>query len=266
MHPLVAFIFKVISLTLVQLVGVLGVFFACGFVLSILQHNIHKAYKRLFGWYGILWTAWLGTPVHELSHVLFAKLFRHRIHSVKLFKPNKKSGALGHVDHSFDSRSLYQRIGNFFVGSAPLIGGSAVLYALLRWLLPGGYTVLDSLPTALHWPQSLAATGDAMQTLVALFDVRDWRTWVFVYLSLAISSHLAPSPADRHNMWEGLGYIAGTLLVVNIIASLFKQDITAYVLATNRYLHIVIVMFVWALVLSAVHAVAINLLRILTRR
>ena len=62
-----------------QLIGVFGIFFVFGFVLSRLQRWTSSNYYRSVGWKGILWTAWLGTPIHELSHVFFAWLFRHRI-------------------------------------------------------------------------------------------------------------------------------------------------------------------------------------------
>ncbi len=60
--------FKAFTITLlkasgIQLLGVLGIFFAFGFVLSKIQHLTQRIYLRSTGWKGILWTAWIGTPV-----------------------------------------------------------------------------------------------------------------------------------------------------------------------------------------------------------
>lgn len=266
MHPLLAMFSSAISLTLVQLGGLLGGFFLIGTVLSVVQSKTHQAYHALFGWYGILWTAWIGTPIHELSHVFFAKVFRHKVHKINLFKPDKKTGSLGHVDHSFDSNSLYQRIGNFFVGSAPLIGGSMVLYLLLRFMLPNGAEIITRLPQTFSWPESLELIAETMSFLGNSLSFAHWQTWLFIYLAFAISSHLAPSKADRRNMWEGLGYIAGTLLVVNIIAVFLSQDITTYVLHTTVYTQLFTIMFVWTLCLSIIHLAAVSILRLVAGR
>src|SRR3989339_2044244 len=125
----------------IQIAGIFGIFFAFGFVLATLQEWTQKKYHQSIGWKGILWTAWMGTPIHELGHVFFAKIFRHTINEVYLFRPNPATGNLGHVDHSYRTHSWYQRIGNFFIGAAPLIWGSAVLVAMLYFLLPNGREV-----------------------------------------------------------------------------------------------------------------------------
>lgn len=262
MHPFVSLFVSAITVTLVQLGGLLGVFFFIGTILSIVQSKTHKGYHAIFGWYGILWTAWIGTPIHELSHVFFAKIFGHNVHKISLFKPNKQTGSLGHIDHSFDSSSLYQRIGNFFVGCAPLIGGSVFLYGLLFFLFPTGKDVITMLPQTLIWPESLHAIINALLFAITSASFLHWQIWLFIYLSLAIASHLAPSKADRKNMWEGLGYIAGALLVVNVIASALSRDVTTLVLGTTKYTQLLVVMFIWALALSILHWLAITVLRI----
>ncbi len=60
-------------------------------------------------------------------------LFRHRIDDFALFEPDRESGRLGYVKHSFRRGNWFEEIGNLFIGIAPLIGGSIALAALL-WL------------------------------------------------------------------------------------------------------------------------------------
>ena len=57
--------------------------------------------------------AWLGCSVHELSHAFFAIIFGHKITEVELFKPDKNGESLGHVSHSYNKKSIYQKTGNF---------------------------------------------------------------------------------------------------------------------------------------------------------
>ena len=89
------------------------------------------------GWGMYLLFAWIGTPIHELSHFLMCLLFGFKVSEVKLFRPfkGKKDGILGYVNYSYNPKNLYQKIGNFFVGIAPMIGGSIVIYILFRFLM-----------------------------------------------------------------------------------------------------------------------------------
>ena len=64
----------------------------------------------------------------------FAYYFKHKINDIKLF--NTKSDTIGYVLHSYDSRSWYQQMGNFFIGVGPIIIGTLIVYLLFILLAP----------------------------------------------------------------------------------------------------------------------------------
>ena len=68
----------------------------------------------------------IGTVIHELSHALFCIIFRHKILEMEVLSYDPGSKSLGHVSHSWNRRSLYQVIGNFPIGIAPLITGLTI--------------------------------------------------------------------------------------------------------------------------------------------
>ena len=70
-----------------------------------------------------------GITIHELSHLITALLFGHRIHSISVF--SMKGHVLGSVEHSYNIRSPIQVVGNGLVGISPLIYGVSVLFVLL---------------------------------------------------------------------------------------------------------------------------------------
>lgn len=73
-------------------------------------------------------SALIGVPLHELSHAIASVLFGHKIQGIKLI-PTSSTGELGYVRHSWNTRSVYQSLGCFFIAIAPLITGSLfVLY------------------------------------------------------------------------------------------------------------------------------------------
>lgn len=238
----------------VQVLGVFGIFFVFGFVLSKLQAWTQTNYQKRLGWKGILWTAWFGTPIHEWGHVFFAKLFRHKIHAVALFKPNQRTGGLGYTEHSYNPKSFYQSAGNFFVGAAPLLWGALILFLMLYFLLPNGrevYTALSNTNGGIV--ETLANIKNGLRLLFSSSNLTDRTFWLFLYLSFCLSSHLAPSRADQKQMWQGFSLIITVLIIVNILTLLMKINITQYVLVINKHLAVLIGIFTYALLISLLH-------------
>src|SRR3989338_7078705 len=177
------FLLGILQTTVVQLIGILGLFFILGFILSKLQEWTQRNYQRSIGWKGILWTAWIGTPFHELGHAFFVKLFRHQITRIALFQPNQATGELGQVEHRYNPASLYQKIGNFFIGAAPLIFGSLLLWLLARYLLPNGEAIFAPLARIESSLTSLArVASQALFNLFAVENLRAWNFWLFLYI------------------------------------------------------------------------------------
>ncbi len=249
------FFLEILKITGTQLAAVLGFFMVIGFVLSFLQRFTQRQYYQSIGWLGILWTAWIGTPIHELSHWFAAKVFRHRIDSLSLFRPNKESGKLGEVIHSYNPRNVYHQIGNFFIGAAPIIGGVVVLSLLFRWLLPNGLDLIKSIE-ALNFTDPLKAAEAIIELTKNLFsttNMQSWRFWLFVYLSFAVSSHLAPSWADQKTMWKGFIWLALVLLTINGILLWLKKPMSTDFTYTS--LPFLVWAFWYAVVVSTIHAI-----------
>lgn len=248
------FVFNLLYAITVQLLGVLGIFFAFGFILSKIQETTQSIYRQTIGWKGVLWTAWIGTPIHELGHVFFALIFRHKITRFSLFKPNEKTGALGFVDHSFGKYSLWQRIGNFFIGAAPMIFGSFFLFLMLYFLLPNGKQIF--LPLTIEQSSVMTVLASLKQTLLSLFsleNLKSWNFWLFLYMSFCIASHIAPSKQDRKGMWNGFIWIVVILFIINLIALLLGSSITGYILGVNQYLGVLFAIFIYAIIISFIH-------------
>ena len=171
-------------------------------------------------------TGWLGTPIHEMSHILLCLLFRHSIEEVSFFKPDLEAKRLGYVKHGYKRGNLYQVVGNFFIGMAPLAGGALVLYGLLWFFYPQARDALsaEALGRTIASGQMLEAgrlfatqSFEVLRHVVTLKHLADWRLWLFFYLALCVGSHLAPSRSDyRGATWGGL-LLVGILLLVNVI-------------------------------------------------
>lgn len=269
-------------------------------VFTLIIHRIerftqHRLATR-FGWKSILWTGWLGTPVHELSHVAMCIVFRHRIDDVALFEPDLQSGRLGYVRHSFTKSNWFERLGNVFIGLAPLAGGAIALAILLVMFYPAAVqnaidhqrvTLIHDHPggqptqplppsnppsnplsappldptfatpinsatpispgvhfnanpnlnanqsTGVGRPTTMGdsitnffnatatATGTLFDQIFNRDNVQTKRFWCFLYLTLCVGSHMAPSRSDyagaRHGAMLFGGIIAAIVLTVSVL-------------------------------------------------
>lgn len=213
-----------------QVLVVLGPALALAFLLHLVTSFVRR---RLVSGLGrkayLILLAWIGTPVHELGHLLFCLLFRHRITEVRLFRPDPATGTLGYVNHSYSKKSLYQRVGNFFIGIGPILMGSAVILLLARLLLESEAVVLDAadLDAGQDLSKFIAGVFDATSKLIGrLLDpdqLTDWRTWLFVYLALAVGSSMTLSRPDVKSATAGFVTLVGLIYLLNI-ATLWFRD------------------------------------------
>jgi len=109
-------------------------------ILGIIEYRANFFTWRVVGRKGIMATAWIGTPIHELGHLLMCRLFKHEIIKFKLLDLKDPDGILGYVNHEWDRKSLYQNIGNFFIGMGPIFSGTAVLILGIYIFLPNSST------------------------------------------------------------------------------------------------------------------------------
>jgi hypothetical protein len=241
--------------TIIILIAAFGFFFVIGFFLSKLQEWTQNQYQRSIGWYGILWTAWIGTPIHELSHALFAKIFAHRIEEMHLFTPNRRTGLLGQVDHSYNPRNPYALIGNFFIGAAPMIGGCVVLFVLFKYLLPESEKILFNI---VHFKfislnQVLSDLSGIGTLIFSQKNIHSAGFWFFVYLSFSVGVHLAPSSYDQKTMWRGFAWLF--IFLYLILLGVFYFNGNSSIKYQIYFLPFLSFAFIYSLILSTVHLI-----------
>jgi hypothetical protein len=256
------FLVQALINSLYQFLSVFGIILLFGILLYVLSRSTRKAFSNSgHSNLDIFFTGWIGTPVHEIGHAVFCILFGHRIKEIKLFKPNSEDGTLGYVKHSYDSKSLFQRIGCFFIGTGPIIFGTIVLFLLLYFLLPNyreisriisgttlsGYNFIN----LLKHTGSMSITG--FQLLSGIFSPENFKEpyfWMFIYLSFCVSSHMQLSPSDLKSMLTGLITILLIFLLVNVVTSFIGVNITSYIPKFSQFYGRILNIFILATAIS----------------
>ena len=220
-------------LSFIELFSLLGVIILVGLVIGILERYSNAYLFRAFGTRGLLLTAWIGTPIHEIGHLIQCFIWGHRVTKVKLLQWNQGDGVLGFVEHQYNRNSIYQRIGNFFIGIGPIFSGIGSLMLGLYLLLPESY---ESIATYIHQQVTLEelTIGDLKiigETILALcksiFTLHNLLNpffWIFLVVAICISSHTALSKEDIHGSANGLLTMFILLFLINIAAGVLGFD------------------------------------------
>jgi hypothetical protein len=204
-------LYNTLGACLEQIVWLFGPLFLIGFALHWISKLRDKALCSSVGEKANLYlTGWIGVPAHEMGHAIFCFVFRHKITEIKFFSPSEDE-TLGYVKHEYNPKSSYQKIGNFFIGIAPMLFGATVIYAMLGILLP------QYLPQELNG--SIAQTGwEIFRNFFSSENLGNWRFWIFIYLSLAVSSHIKLSAADLKGASSGFITLLCLIFLVNLIS------------------------------------------------
>jgi len=219
------------------------IFLIPGLVLTLIMNYVSTFVQRRAlltigkGWYLGLF-GWLGTIIHELGHAFFCLIFRHKITTLKLFDPDPETGTLGYVEHTYDSSSLYQQVGNFFIGIGPILVGIGIIYLLLFFLLglnPLKFVADVSIksPNIYSWnvlTQILqilwTSSTSLLSEVFSWHNLSTWQLYVFIYLAFTIGSSITLSPSDIKGSLKGLSVILILIFIFNL-ATVWAGDLTS---------------------------------------
>ena len=181
-------------------------------------------------------TGFIGTPVHELSHALMCLIFGHRIHEIKLFQVGAEDGTLGYVSHTYRKTNVYQSIGNFFIGIAPILVISALLYLIAWLLMPAMVAQMSGHIRGIGLSDGFGAALQNFFAAIGAFFAyaANWRWWVFLLVGMFLALHMTLSHADLKGAWSGLIVLLLLFFVVDVIlgfaAPAFLHTFTAWLM------------------------------------
>ena len=205
-----------------------GAIFLCGYLIAFFNRRFYRNFGSMGGTMCYI-TGFLGTPVHECSHALFCLIFRHSITDMQLFQVGASDGTLGYVEHSYNPRNIYHRIGNFFIGVAPILVISTLLYFLSQWMTPNMVSRLSDINFG----------DNIFQGIKTIFNIlgdytSTWQFWVYVVLAIFLSLHMTLSGADIRGSLDGLTFLLVPLLIVDIILGLINVSLLTNFTAAIR--------------------------------
>lgn len=198
-----AYILRVITVTVVQLFTLGGPALLLVAALSVLSTQVYRMGRSAFGptFYHVAF-GMLGSTIHEIAHALAAAIFGHRIRQFRPLVLNPNAPVLGYVAHEYSQGNLYNYLGLFFIGIAPVLFGPLVIFLASYMLFYDEIGLfLRSLAFDPDGPTSVVGhvLASSARFLGFLFSPRhllDWRLYVFLYIAFAVGSSVRLSPPD----------------------------------------------------------------------
>ncbi len=235
---------NVLILSVTELIYLLGILIAAGFLLGWIESVSNRWAYQAFGKPGIMLTSVIGTPVHELGHALMCLIFGHKIISIKLLDINPSNSTFGYVNHSYNKHNLYQVSGNFFISLGPIFSGTAAILFFMYALEPDTFKALQkyviSAPLdSISITDFIKWSGHSIMIVFrGIFNSGSFGApnfWMFLLLAICTASHIALSKEDIQNAKSGLIVTFFVMVLFNAVALLFGIETFKYVLLVAKY-------------------------------
>ncbi|SFC23418.1 metalloprotease family protein [Clostridium uliginosum] len=220
------YLINLIIKTLVDTLYITGMIILVGFILGFLRNRSIENFQKSFAWKAVAITAIIGVPIHEISHAIFCVLFGHKINKIVLIQKRDENGVLGYVNHGYNPNSIYQQIGNFFIGIAPIFGGISVIIALMYTIIPKTYIEFITISmnnlhiTKINDVALMGILDSYINLIKIIFSIKNFANpyfILFLFLAICISSHISLSSADIKGASKGLFIIFLIILVLNVL-------------------------------------------------
>ncbi|WP_413585053.1 hypothetical protein [Bdellovibrio sp. HCB274] len=187
-YPSLVFSFQ----ALLELLKISAFIFGAGVVLHFFSGFLRVKLSETFGQHAFNLIFAPGIMIHEISHALAAFVFLHQIEDIKLFDWKAKDGSHGHVISRPRSLpvvfKIWIKMGELFIGIAPLIVGPLICAAVFYFWIPGGRIFISN-PRFINFPSF------------------SWALIAWWYLVIAVFSQMELSDADLKGTWKGYLWI-----------------------------------------------------------
>lgn len=225
---------SVIKRFFIALISTLGILTLFGIVLEKLEKIINASLYSNLGKNTVLFTAAIGTPLHEISHWIGCKIFGFQVNEVVLLRPKmyRLDGVLGYVSYSMNPNSMWQRFGCFFVGIAPMIFGNLFILLSVCLLKPEIFSqikekvnkVANGSKKKRFLPVCWASFLGFWKGLFSLKKLGWLRGLICLYIVMSISMHMTISSADIESAKLGVWIVLGIYGVFALVTAMIGND------------------------------------------
>ena len=202
----------------------------CGLIAGLSE----KLFMKMTGKFGrglVLVTSIIGTPIHELGHAIMCFPFGHKIKKMCLWDPKARNGVLGYVNHRYNKKNIWHRLGCLFISAGPIILGLLVVTLLLALCFPQVFE--EYYASVFSADRSFGGFIELIFHGVKIFfsSISDnsspiWAKILGGVLIICVCMHINLSPADIKNSLGALPIYSLICLLVSVAVFFIGGDLT----------------------------------------
>ncbi|WP_270647096.1 hypothetical protein [Paeniclostridium hominis] len=271
--------FNILIDSFANLASILGIFVIFGFIFNVIENKNNQLIQRSLEEKFIIFTGFIGTVVHEVSHLIMALIFNHKIVKVELFRPRKykEDGILGFVKSTYNPNSIYQQVGNFFIGIAPMIFGTLTIWLLFIIFSNNSYTIfLNYMNIGLYtnYLQSSNYSGffnllvhDVFLLLKTIFSfdyIFNVNHLIMLFLIYSISTHMTLSFVNLKGSFRGLLVCFVVVFVITFLGKILGVSnifTSSIVFKINLYIFLFLMLGLFFSLLTIFISFIINIIK-----
>lgn len=261
-------VYDILISYILQIIFTIGLIILFGFLIGlcnkVFYNNLGQSALKV-----CYITGAIGTPIHECAHALLCLIFGHKITEIKLFQINSGDGTLGYVKHTYNKKNIYHRIGNFFIGIAPIIVISGLIFLLAYFLLPNFIIGIKKDFNIFNFIENPLLILKVLIKMIESFlaYITTWQFWVFIIISMFLALHMTLSKQDIKIALDGILFLLILGLIIDIIMGIININIlngfTKTLLLGSSYLLFILVI---SLLISIIEVLLSFIFKFISRK
>lgn len=242
---------------------ILFLFLAFGFGFHFLVVGGWKSFSSKFGAYAYL-PRYIGTPFHELGHLLFAVLTGSKIKGIRLFpKMNRRNQTCGGGYVRFIPRNnLLGSISCFLSGIGPMIFCPFVILVSMYLLVPEFYLSVIRTISQIEYISRENIVDNTLHVLQSFFQCfhitmfENWQFWLFLLIAIPTANECVLSSADIYNAGRGFLVILCVLIGFGFLVSFQATFANEVIIGLAKASSLLLCTLCLSLVFNLIHFVA----------
>lgn len=217
-----------------------------------------KNFSKRFGAYAFV-PRLIGTPVHEIGHLIFAVLTGSKVKRVKLFPKITRQNSGGAFVEFTPKKGLLGSLSCFLCGIGPMIFCPSVIMVLMYELTP---TLFQSILSVFSHVSIIDKDNvwdvilNVLQGFFGSFHVNmleEWRFWFFLVLAIPIANECVLSGADIKNAGKGFLMLVLLLVAGGFVLSFFPEVSAIVILGLAKAAGLLLCVLSLALVFNIIY-------------
>lgn len=239
-----------------------------GYLIGIINKMYNYNMKKVFGGGKHNIGTLIGVTIHELSHYIMCKIFGHKVIDMKILNFDGTNN-LGYVRHTYNKKSVRQRIGTYFIPQGPLIIGGLIIALIIYLLIPEllenhnrVFSVIFKNTGYNYIKRIVLIVTSNLKIIFNIENLKKFKFYLFLLLAVTISTHSDMSKEDVKNCIKGTPYMIIFIFTITFITKIVtKFDINKMIIKYNTLIMTLMVLIMTISIIALIMSILLRVIK-----